>query len=374
MLSSTATEGANALASEYNNLRTDLINRELFLAQQAIINGNFDIWQRESTFTNPSSASFTADRFKVVYVNTGTLPTTIVHSRQALTPGDVAYAFYEYRIAPNGAGAGFGVSDIYSIQQLIEYGTRYLCGLSKQITISFKAKSNIGSKKLGVGAVQNYGTGGSPSSEEILSGGTVTLTSSWVSYSVTITTNTLVGKTFGTNNDDVLKAVFAIMWGSTTGSSYGFGSAETFVGSGNIEITQVQVNAGNTAFGFWPKSFQEELNLCKRFYQKSYAYGVFPGAATSSGEIINSFGALSSGIHLARVGLPIQIRTNSPTITVYDRLGASGKIETFDASLAVTSGVTPTQLPTDFTENSFDVWHSANVSGIGFQYTVDAEL
>ena len=374
MLSSTATAGTNAVASEYNNLRTDLINRAMFLAQQAIINGNFDIWQRNITFTNPATATYTADRWKVVYVNNGTLPTSIVHSRQALTAGDVFNSFYEYRIAPNGAGSGFGVSDLYSIQQPIEHGVRNLCGASKSITISFYAKSSIGSKKIGVGAIQNYGTGGSPTAEEILTGGTVTLTSSWVRYSVTITTNTLASKTFGTNNDDALKIVIAEMWGATLGSSYGFGAAETFVGSGNIEITQVQVNEGTTAFGFWPISFADTLRQCKRYYQKSYAYETYPAAATGIGEVINVFGALSNGIHLARIVLQKSLRTAAPTVTTYDRAGTSGKIDTFDAALTVTSGVTPTQIPTDFTENSFDVWHNGNVAGIGFQWTAESEL
>ena len=237
---------------------------DLGMSRQAIMNGNFDIWQRGTTVTN-STGAYLADRWLIQYSNSGTLPTTIINSRQLQTSGDLYGSNYFYRIAPNGAGSGFGVNDYYQIRQAIENGVRNLCGASKTLTLSLYARSSIAGKKLSLEGLQYYGTGGSPSATEFWTGSRVTLTSSWAKYTVTFTTNTLVGKTFGTNNDDYIQINLAVMEGTTNAAAYGISGAETFVGSGNIDIAQVQLCSGDVALPFQPKSYGEELADCQRF-------------------------------------------------------------------------------------------------------------
>ena len=101
-------------------------------------------------------------------------------------------------------------------------------------------------------------------------GGTITLTSSWVKYTHTFTLNTLAGKTFGTSNDDLLQIWFFTQWGTTVGNAYIEASvaAETFVGSGNIDIAQVQLCAGSVALPFMPKSITEETKDCKWYFER----------------------------------------------------------------------------------------------------------
>jgi hypothetical protein len=239
------------------------------MARQAIINGNFDVWQRGTTVTNGAVGTYLADRWQITITNNGTLPTNIVSSRQLQTSGDLPGSYYHYRIAPDGAGSGFGVNDAYGIQQTCEYATRYLAGNGKKVTVSFYARSSIANKKLGVYLLQSYGTGGSPTAGEVINGESWTLTSSWVKYTYTFTTNTLASKTFGTTNDDYLRLSFWTMWGSTIGSRVNSaGVGETFVGSGNIDIAQVQLCAGDVALPFMPKSFEEELRACMRYCEK----------------------------------------------------------------------------------------------------------
>lgn len=235
--------------------------------QQAIINGNFDVWQRGTTVTNPADGVYLADRWTTfTSPGGGTLPTTIIHSRQILTSGDIPNAFYYYRINPNGTGTSLGVGAYGSLSQKIEYGTRFLCGLNKQITVSVWARSSIAGKQIGLTAYQYYGTGGSPSALEKLVGTQFTLTSSWVKYTWTFTTATLVGKTFGTNNDEFLQINVDYVWGTSNG--YGLTGSETFGGSGTIDIAQVQLCAGSVALPFQPKSYGEELRACQRYYVK----------------------------------------------------------------------------------------------------------
>lgn len=236
------------------------------MARQAVINGNFDVWQRGTSFTNQPNGTYIADRFKIIFINSASVfPTTLTHSRATLTPGDVANSFYGYRLTTDGAGT-IGTNDVYAIIQPMENGTRFLCGNGRNMTVSFYARSSIAGKKLGVNMGQSYGTGGSPTSTETLAGTIVSLTSTWTRYTVTISTNTLVGKTFGTNNDDTLSVNFSYAFGATYATTR-FGSAvtETFGGAGTIDIAQVQVNAGDAPLPFMPKSFEEELRACQRY-------------------------------------------------------------------------------------------------------------
>lgn len=235
------------------------------MSRQAIINGNFDIWQRGTSWTNPAHGAFLADRF-FIFVG-GTL-NNITISKQALTPGDIPNSYNFLRVSPDGAWPSPGVGDFYTIRQKVEHGTRYLCGMGKKITISFWARSTIPGKKLAVNIKQDYGTGGTPSATEELTGNVFTLSSAWTKYAVTFTTNTLVGKTFGSNNDDNLTVLFWYMWGTSFLSRFNGTAAETFGGAGTIDIAQVQLCAGDVALPFQPRSFAEELQLCQRYYER----------------------------------------------------------------------------------------------------------
>ena len=254
------------------------------MSRQAIMNGNFDIWQRATSVTNPSTNGYpAADRWKLEADTSGaTVPTSIVFSRQILTSGDIPNSYFFHRIAPNGAGSGFGVNTYYQLAQAIEFGTSRLCGAGKTVTISFYARSSIASKKLNFCSYQSYGTGGSPSATEKHTGTQITLTSNWTRYTYTFATTTLVGKTFGTNNDDFLHIQFVVQQGSTDSATYGVAAITDFGGSGNIDIAQVQLCSGDVALPFQPKSYGQELTDCQRYYEPGNAeLNAYTTAATN---------------------------------------------------------------------------------------------
>lgn len=254
------------------------------MSRQAIMNGNFDVWQRGTSVSVTDAAIIrVADRwFDYNNKDSGTLP-TLTRSRQLLTSGDITNAFYYTRLATNGAGTSLGVNSQGGFFQRIEHGTRNLCGLNKTVTVSFWARSDIANKRICPSLQQYYGTTGSPSSAEYILGTPITLTSTWTKYTATFTTNTLVGKTFGTDNNDYLQVNLFYMWGTTLGGQqvYTSATAETFVGSGNVDIAQVQLCAGDVALPFQPKSYEEELRACQRYYEKSFNYSVAPADAAS---------------------------------------------------------------------------------------------
>lgn len=232
-----------------------------------VMNGNFDIAQRGTSFTNPATGTYTADRFKVLFsVDGGTNP-TITHSQQSFTPGGLLGSKNFYRVNVNGAGSSYGANSYYVVAHYIEHGTLKLCGNGKKVTVSIQGTSDIASKKIGIYLIQNYGTGGSPTSQETITGDNFTLTSSLVKNSYTFTTNTLSGKTFGTDNNDALILMVVYEWGSTFKANVGADSAEDFVSSGNIDIAQVALYAGDVAYPFEPVPFDIELQRCMRYCQ-----------------------------------------------------------------------------------------------------------
>jgi len=262
---------------------TDLYSKHS-MYRQAIINGNFDEWRQGTSATlSDVTIKYLADEwYDYVDKNGGTLP-TLTRSRQTLTAGELPGAFYFTRLATNGAGSSLGVSSQHRFGNGIEHGTRYLCGAGKKVTISFWARSSIANKKLGIYLRQNYGTGGSPTTTEIINGTNWTLTSSWVKYEYTIETNTLSGKTFGTANDDSLWLIFQYQWGSNYATRVGAVGAETYVGSGNIDIAQVQLCSGEVALPFSPQTLGEEhtMTVCDSRFHRTSNLSPAPATLTS---------------------------------------------------------------------------------------------
>jgi hypothetical protein len=348
------------------------------MSRQALINGNFDIKQRGSSFTNPAVNSYTLDRWRTTYnVLSGTFPANIVHSQQTLNGGEINNSYYFYRINVDGAGSG---QYRYQLQQIIENGTRFLCGNNKKITVSFYARSSISGKKIGVFFFQSYGTGGSPTATETINGSNYTLTSSWQKFTLTLTTNTLVGKTFGTNNDDVLYLTFGLAWDAATQATYGASAAETFGGAGNIDIAQVQVNAGDQALPFQPRSFAEELALCMRYYEKSYSYDVAPATASNSAGIESKVvpsNTINATQPYGKVVYKIQKRS-TPTVTVYPFATPTntGRVSTNQGvDLGANSGAVLYSGQTGFTVyNASGGSLTTADSAVIFHWTADAEL
>lgn len=340
------------------------------LYRNAIINGNFDVWQRGTSFYNPISTKFLCDRFFVQHSIEGFPNITI--SRQGITPGDVLGSRYCMRIETDGPGSNLGNNNFYTIRQKIENGTRLLCGDGRKVTFSFWARSSIPGKKMAVNLKQNYGTGGSPTTEEELVGKVFDLTSTWTKFSVTFTTNTLASKTFGTNQDDTLILVLWIQWGADFVSRFGGSAAESFGGAGYIDIAQVQLNAGDVALPFQPRSFAEELALCQRYYEKSYNIDTPPGTATDIGCIqgITEDGT-NNGAHYDTVYFKVRKRA-VPTVIVYGTGGTSNTVNDETADRSVGAGWFAMPSETGFRMNY--TLQNATSGRRRFHYVADAEL
>ena len=204
-----------------------------------IINGNFDIWQRGTSFT--ASGLFTADRWKQNH-NTG----AATYSRQAFTLGqsDVP-GEPRYYMNVNVTSAAASTSNV--IRQRVE-GVRTLAG--QQATVSFYAKATA-AKTFHVVIAQNFGTGGSPSAGVQVMSTAQSIGTTWARYTFTIDVDSISGMNIGTNGDDYLD--FNIREGV---------SFSTF----SLDIAQVQLELGGAATPFEDRPIGQELMLAQRYY------------------------------------------------------------------------------------------------------------
>jgi hypothetical protein len=219
-----------------------------------LVNGNFDVWQRG---TSTSSAGYLADRW-----TTALTGSTVVTSQQAFAVGQSDVPNEPTYYLRNVVTSSAGTSNKCVLQQRIE-SVRQLAG--QTATLSFWAKADS-AKNIAVEFVQNFGTGGSPSSEVTGTGVTTCmLTASWQQFSAQVSVPSISGKTLGTNGDDYLGLFFWFDAGS------GFNARTNSLGqqSGTFDIAQVQLEAGSVATPFEARPSGVEFALCQRYYHSA---------------------------------------------------------------------------------------------------------
>ena len=172
--------------------------------ENRIINGNFLIWQRGTSF---STSGYGADRWFNGF-NGG----TATQSLQSFTIGEtlgVNSPYYFLRQAVSGQT----LSGHYATtSQRIEYVRTYA---GQTITVMGWAKRGSGTGNMVFEAEQFFGTGGSPSAAVSgISSTTVTLGATWAPFAVVVNVPSITGKTLGTNNNDFLNLNFWISGGS----------------------------------------------------------------------------------------------------------------------------------------------------------------
>jgi hypothetical protein len=281
------------------------------LSPNAIINGAFEINQRN--FTSTTSNGYGFDRW---YGET--FDGTVTYSSQAFTTGSAPVAGYEAKDFARIVTSGQTSSSAYAIlMQRIE-DVRTLSG--QTATVSFWAKAGSGTPKIAVEIDQQFGTGGSPSSRVTTLAGQVTLSTSWARYSVTVEIPSLLGKTIGTNPNSSFTALD--FWFSS-GSTFNSRSGSLDIQSNTFDIWGVQLEAGTVATPFKRNapSIQAELAACQRYYWRWVPGAVYGTIAVASAASSTSGDTLI--VHPVRMRVPptsieaLNMSTIRPGIAAY---------------------------------------------------------
>ena len=245
-----------------------------------IINGDFGIWQRGTSFTTYNA--YWADRWTCSGDRTS--PS---FSRQTFTAGTAPVTGYEgeyyARWVPGSGGTYSGV------QQRIENVRTFA---NQSVTLSYWARISTGTATNSPYIIQNFGSGGSGEVSTALS--TSTITTTWTRFTHSFTVPSVSGKTIGASS------YLAIL-------PMRFETAST----ANVDFWGVQIEASSVATAFQTStgSIQGETSACQRYYFRTSGTDAYkplsPISFTTSATTI--FTALP---------MPVEMRT-SPTSVEY---------------------------------------------------------
>jgi hypothetical protein len=343
-LKTTYADGDVYAASDVNDTNGTInANLNPFTAgKNKIINGDFGVWQRGTSFT---TNDWTADRFYFDANGTGSTNTV---SRQAFTPGAAPVAGYEgqyfLRMERSAAGSGNTNNTLY-IQNIENVQT--LAG--QTATLSFWAKADS-ARTVELFIYQNYGSGGSATTGGSI--GTKALTTSWARYTITTSIASISGKTVGTSS--FLQVLMNMP----------IGVAST------IDVWGFQLEASSTATPFQTATgtLSGELAACQRYYEKSYDQAQAPGGVNNYIGTTNlTIGTATTGNLYLSTSFAV-VKRGTPTVTLYDGLGASGKV--FKGANGKNASIT------DIGNRSFrgGTTDATSASELGYHWVAESEL
>ena len=234
----------------------------------------------------------------------------------------------------------------------------------KTVTLSFYARAGAnysatssilyGAIITGTGTDQNNTTGSYTGAAQSL-GANVNLTTTWQRFTMTGTIPT-------TSTEMEVKFAF-----DPTGTA---GANDYF------EITGVQIDIGSVALPFRTNAgtIQGELAACMRYYEKTYIQAHAPATVTEDGAASHPLiGSNTTGYLLHFRTYKVEKR-GTPTITLYDYAGNSGKCSVINGTTTVaTNNITATA--DTVTSSSFRIFENGtSCGGYGYHYVASAEL
>jgi hypothetical protein len=319
--SSLVKDGAQAMRTLGDAIDTSVWNVGFGQAgKNKIINGDFKINQRNFT-SNTTSNVFNFDRW--LQNNSGG---TVTCTPQTFTPGAAPVAGYEgstfLRTDVTGQSAA---GDRAEVRQRIE-SVRTFAG--QTVTVSFWAKAASGTPSVTIELLQNFGSGGSPSSE-VQGIGSVkqAITTSWARYSATISVPGISGKTLGTTNDGYLLLNIWLSAGSNNNSRSNTLGTQT----NTFDIWGCQAEAGSTATPFQTASggsIQSELAMCQRYYYRTTA---------GTDRIFGNGMPYNTTNSLISIAFPVPLRIRP---TALEQTGTAANYKTLRANAAAFDNLT----------------------------------
>jgi hypothetical protein len=293
-----------------------------------IINGDFEIAQRGTSFTSVGNDTYTSDRFR--YIKSGAMVHDISQN------SDVPTVTQAGRYIPNSLlidcttiDSSIGAGDYAAIEQKIE-GYNFQAIAQKTFTLSFWVKAT----KTGTycAAFRNTGVDRSYVAEY-----TINSANTWEYKTITVSSSPSAG-TWNYNNGIGLHVAFLLATGSTFQTTAGSWQTGNYFGTSNqvnacdnvsndFRIASVQVEAGSVATEFEKRSIQQEENLSYRYYETGLTG--FSGDTDGSNLVYNQNFKVSKRA-LASMSVTLQNATNISTIAT----GAGVSVNSFQINIS----------------------------------------
>ena len=267
-----------------------------------LINGNYDIWQKGTSIS--SFAQTSVDRWYTQDAGGATV------SQQ--TTGAPAGSRYFCRVASTAAAGG---ANLYQFIETNNVAPMW----GKTVTLSVKLRRNASmTANLAIVLYKSSTVDANINQHPANSIANVTITPSQLPTGTTSSDWYTATITAVVPNDGTANSVYAQI------------SISANIPSGAYyEVAQAQLEIGSVATPFSRAggTFQGELALCQRYFEKSYDQGTAIGALTAYGRVAGTGNAAAgtAGYLTAHFRYKVSKRV-SPTFTAYDMVGASGKV------------------------------------------------
>lgn len=347
-----------------------------------IINGDMSIDQRASAtaaITIGAGVTYFVDRFAA----TEDFPTGVGVMTQFTIPSTLPPFLsglkYAGRITATTGFTAPGAGNVAYLEQKIE-GNDFVSISQKQATLSFWAKLNRTSTDYPFTAC--IGFRNSAQDRVLISQITYSANNTWQEFAIPVDLKT--GTSAGTwvyNTGIGLR----VTWLIGSGSTYLDGVNNTWVSTVEVgtsacaksllnttndtfELTGVRLTEGTQKLPFIRAgggTQAAELALAQRYYEKSYSYTVPVGTATDIGTYMIRVGANSTNPIAAFVKFATSKRLADVTISIFDLLGNSNKVQAYDSSSDPANVGSPALLTTN---DGFRIYSGITIPAHGFSF------
>lgn len=337
-----------------------------------IINGSFDYWQRGTSFVSPASATYVSDRW--LYGKNGAMVHTV--SRSTDVPSG-AFGQYSILLDVTTINAN-AATDFCFLFQRIE-GNILRTFKDKKMVLSFWVKS----PKAGIHCVAFRNGAGT---RTLVKEYTVDVANTWEKKTVRITHDS--SGTWTYDNTNGIELLFTLVVGSS------FQVVKDTWQNSNAMGTSAQVNVcDNTANNFYltdvclvednesqtlnpnfvlaGRDVFEELQLCQRYYEKSYDIAASPGSASTINSV-QWWGQITTASPTIDCRFLVNKRATPSSVVIYNaNTGATGSANdrNGNALRAMTVGDTGIK---SFTANISSGY--SGLTQLSFNWAADAEL
>ena len=379
-------EGHDPEGDGSNGIDADLLDgqhKSYFDARDAaeypnmLINGSFNVWQRGTTIDGATvydndDGSYCADRWLLLSDGNDKVDLT----RQAA--GVIQFKNALKAVCVN-TTAGAGNAEKFGLAQIVESVNIYPALSEAKASLSFYAKTSVGSDITRLRCAILEKTSGTADS---FTSSTRDVVSAWGAENVSPTLST--GWAYaGGSASDVLSLTST--WTKFTMPNITISSSAVNLAAfiwiddtshsdaDELWLSAVQLQSGGTASEYHHVPFDRELQACERYFEKTYDLDVSPGTVTKVGAVSCTTYNIPGPVHHWSFR---QRMHAAPTVTSYGTAtGTAGKWTLYGGDPAGSAGSDANSVLYDVGESS--VWVSIVTPGTNWvktHLTAEAEL
>jgi hypothetical protein len=298
---------------------------DLFSNRNVIINGDFNIWQRGTSFVSIADASYSVDRFQ--YAKSGSMVHDLTRSTDVPSFAQAGRLFnYSVKIDCQTIDSSITSGKYCAFNQVIE-GYNWLALAQKPTTLSFWVKST----KTGTFCVALRNSGADRS---CVAEFTINASNTWEKKVINFPASPAAG-TWNYTNGIGATLSFTLAAGSAiqiTPNSWQTANAIATSNqvnacdnaSNDFYLCGIQLEAGLVATPFEQRSIQHELQLCQRYFERSYNIETPTGTVEENQAAWGNVNSADTTLLCVNVDFK-SIKRTTPSVTAYNTsTGAAG--------------------------------------------------